>query len=195
MSEIRLAYRATDPVSAATEVAAAAEAKEVARKAILAFGEEFFPGATVRANHGWDGSLHPTGFARGDATGDVPEGLRRGNRRGEFVPAKSTEAGKALAKRFDDLTFTNPRVAGLGGIATGDVGESGYLFGWRFHPLTRLDGSVEVYATAPVDTVDDRSALEVLNSGAWEKVRLSAFHAAREEHEESTAADPAEATA
>lgn len=200
MSRINLAVRSLHPERTATAVREADTARAAALDAVNAFTTERFPGLDARAFFHYDGSFGVSGFGVTDGLTrmvEPPTGLRYDAKAKMLVPAKKTDEGKALAKEMSALGFRYPHIDGLGSIVHGYVGgpdlprheRQGYFTGWTFHALSRADGSTEVYATLPVEHLDERAQNRVIDEGdTWEPVRLSAFHAAFEEHTDLTAA-------
>lgn len=198
-NNVRYAVRSLRPEITAPAVLTAESARREALEAAQGFVAERFPGFVPTAFFHFDGSFGVSGIALDQgvtARAEVPVGMRYDSKRKCIVPAKRTEEGKALAKEFDTLGYSSPRIDGLGGIVSGFNGDpdaprherQGYFLGWAFHVLTRTDGTTEVYATLPVEHLDDRQQNETIDGGdAWEPVRLSMFHLAVEEDAEAVA--------
>lgn len=201
-----MVYRSLHPDETVAAVRAARQARKDAFEAARAFTDALFgdvaPGVTMTATafFGFDGSFSVSGF-KVEGVGftsrvPLPTGCRYDEKSKSIVPARRTDEGKALAQQMRDLTFTFPHIDGLGGIVFGfhdsippqdEVRHSSpcYSTGWKFHTFDRLDGTTEVYATLPIGCFDTRPRdAAPVDETRWEKVRLSAFHAAREDHEE-----------
>lgn len=155
------------------------KARKKARKAVLAWVDENYPGMAASTYEHFDGSFHATGlFAIEGSTSSlpIPEGMRYDKSLRAFVPAKRTDEGKAIARQMAEFTFTYPRIDGLGGIVTVADQSSHYFTGWKFRVL---DGHVFAALSKPI--LKDRPSLAVIEAGdRWVEVALSEFHIAQE---------------
>lgn len=164
------------------------------------------------------GGFSLTGFKPKDPRAITPgqvgsltaAGLRWDAKERVYVPAKRTDAGKALVKEMKAFSFSYPYIQGLGGvITTSDTPpdtpthlSKHYFSGWHFwvydtgpveEDLT-IDpptgdlislprGGVQVFAGFGPAYLDEKGQQRVIDAGdRWRPATLSAYHLAREAH-------------
>lgn len=173
--------RSLHPEDTAPQIEAAVAARRAAIDAMNDWCDEMFgkdsgwePGVFKRV----DGSIYMTGII---GSGDPPGGFRK-DRKGYFVPKRSTPLGASALREIDALGFEWPLIDGLGGIVSTrdlDTGE-GYFAGFRFVVLTMPRTAVFACLSHPPD--EDRKGATALayDPERWEPCPLSAYHGARE---------------
>lgn len=114
--------------------------------------------------------------------GPIPEGWRQDSKTGYILPAKRTEAGKAVAAELNKIQYTSqvPGVPELVHSVNDPRTGEGYMGGFRVQKIGQ-----DYYAT--VTFALDAPSQKQLDDAVWEQVKLSAYHAALEDQQEQAA--------
>jgi hypothetical protein len=174
----KIVYRSTHPdVLAHWDKTGSADAQRAWRERVQeAIAELGFPGRRVATTDGFE-AIEVTGVEHPDGE-DIPIGWKRTKKlAGAIEPDKRRAAGKRAAERLAKLTAPNPRRKLPGGMP------SMSFIGHRLaRPgIGRYGDAVYVTWSRELEDSEARN----IDPAVWERVKLSEYYAALEQHDEA----------